>query len=685
MIYFLLLNFLVFISAHSLTKRIFKLNYIYDYILGVFTLFLACVVFSTQLLGLSNILELKWLLILSFFITSIILFVTKNRDSKVIVSDKGFTEVFLGNKVAVFCLAGIVGFGLVKIFINLINPPFGWDSLNYHFTFPVEWLKNKSFLTPPTICDDPTPTYYPINGGIFYFWLIAPFKDVFIADLGQLPFLIICFFAIISLSRKLGISKEFSFYAASLFVIMPNVFKNIEIGYTDIFVVALFLTALNFLYNLHESFTPENITLLGISLGLLLGTKTAGLPYVSLLILFSLYLLYYKRRETSFIKLCLYALVLISLIICFGSFGYIRNFIITGNPLYPFPLKFFGRIIFAGPMPKATYNAHWSSQDFNIVKLLFREGFGPQLVLLIVPAMFLAPILAVKKGLKKYNLIEKFIFVLPIVIYLIFRYSVPQLWVRFLYPFMAVGMITAVYVVYRLNIPRRIIKFLVVISILASIAELSGHTELIVSLVLTVFCFFVIPILLRWFIGRRRLLILSVCAFSGFIIFVLTALRVNYLDNEFKRYISNTVYGKEITQGWDWVNENTKADNIAYSGRPLVFPLYGSKLKNNVYYVSVNSIEPAWLHRFKDARLIWDRDYHNLHNNLAEDINYRGKANILVWKKNLSLRNINYLVVYPLHQTDIFPIEDTWAKNNPNNFKLVFSNSQIHVYKVYHY
>jgi hypothetical protein len=159
----------------------------------------------------------------------------------------------------------------------------------------------------------------------------------------------------------------------------------------------------------------------------------------------------------------------------------------------------------------------------------------------------------------------------------------------------------------------------------------------------------------------------------------------DYTNNEFKRYATKKlrkIYTAELTEGWQWLNENTKRANIAYTGRPLPFPLYGSKLKNNVYYVSVNEVEPAWLHCFPNSELIWNEKYSNMHSVLAEDNNYRGKPSLSAWKKNLKQRNIEYLVVYPLHQINIFPIEDNWAKSNPNIFELLFSNDKIRIYKV---
>ncbi|MFH1269718.1 MAG: hypothetical protein ABIH75_01485, partial [Candidatus Omnitrophota bacterium] len=135
---------------------------------------------------------------------------------------------------------------------------------------------------------------------------------------------------------------------------------------------------------------------------------------------------------------------------------------------------------------------------------------------------------------------------------------------------------------------------------------------------------------------------------------------------------------------WDWLNKNTQGDNIAYTGRPVPFPLYGTNFKNNVYYVSVNKTEPVKLHYFPDSRYNWGYDFLSLHRNLEADGNYRAGADYSAWLNNLIQHNIDYLFIYSLHQTKdiIFPLEDQWARGNASKFNPVFTNQTIHIYRI---
>ena len=111
------------------------------------------------------------------------------------------------------------------------------------------------------------------------------FRDVFLADLGQFPFFILCFVAVFQIAGRVRLSREYSFLAASLFVLIPNFFKQLEIGYVDVMLCAFFLISLNFILLLYENFNMKNLGLCATSLGLLFGTKTIGLAFGAVIFL----------------------------------------------------------------------------------------------------------------------------------------------------------------------------------------------------------------------------------------------------------------------------------------------------------------------------------------------------------------------------------------------------------------
>ena len=683
MIIFLLMNLIAGACAFLVNYRILRFSNFIDSLLSLFILYFSQIILTEIALGIWGRLFIQNLILLNLAIFLVIWFLTRKKESSLSCKiTKEQRAGFFSNKAVLFAASVILAFASVKVIINLVNPPFGWDDLNYHFTFPVEWLKHGNLGNPITISDDPSPSYYPIGGSLFFLWLILPFKSVFLADVGQIPFFILTFLATYSIARKVNLNRESSFYTASLFLIIPNFFKQLQIAYVDVMVAALFLTCLNSLFLLSRDFSLKNLLVWSLSLGLFLSTKTIALPYAALLFLPFIYLsLKNLSRPYLFIP-CVF------IVIAVGGFSYIRNFIETGNLLYPLDLNLFGRHILKGVIDTNAYRAHFRVEDYRLSKLLFHEGLGLQSLLFILPSAFLALPVALIKRRKTLNFNLAYFLVLPILIYLVYRYIIPLANTRYLYPLLGTGMILGFYTMGILGIPRRIINTLAAICVLASIPELAKRQELIVSVILAFLLFFLLPPFIKYIkqrcMIRKRLFIYLPLVFG---ILVLALLEKDYVTNEYPRYITMIKYSgfwPEAARAWNWLNENTQGNNIAYVGRPVPFPLYGANFKNNVYYVSVNKTEPAKIHYFPKSHYYWGYDFRTLHRNLEEKDNYRSDADYSVWLDNLNHRNTDYLFVYSLHQTkDIeFPLEDAWAKANPGKFSPVFTNGTIHIYKI---
>jgi hypothetical protein len=685
MIVFLFISFTVFLTAFLLAYKAFKFSNFIDSLIILFVLCLAQIVAGQLLFGILNALTLNNVIFLNLALLLLAGFTC--RKQKYHLAFPGIKKTLgslLTDRIVILILAVILGFGISKVFINLVNPPFGWDSLNYHFTFAVEWLKHANLNTPITIADDPAPTYYPINGSLVFLWLIWPFKNVFLADLGQLPFFILAFLCVYGISRKIGLEEKLSLFAAGLFLLIPNYFKQLQIAYVDVMVTALFLVCLNFLLLLNENFSAKLTLAYAIGMGLLFGTKTVALPYCVLLTVPFLYMLCKNFKKINTL------IIFLIVVVCLGGFSYLRNFIETGNPLYPLNLKLFGKEIFRGVMDSNIFRAHFKIDDYRIGKLLFHEGLGLQTVIFVFPAAFLALLVSLLKSKGRLKFILIYFLALPFLGYLVYRYVIPLANTRYLYPVLATGMIAGFYLFKIMRIPVRLINFFVVLSILASMPELAKRQELIVSLVLTFSLLFLIPLALKYekktALFRKPAFIIFLAAF--FVSFLWLA-QIYYKRNEFPNYVKMVKYSgfwPDAVKAWAWLNENTHSTNIAYTGRPVPFPLYGSNFKNNVYYVSVNKTEPAKLHYFPGSHYNWGYDFESLHKNLEEKANYRGNADYSAWLNNLLKRNTDYLFIYSLHQTKRteFPIEDKWAAGDPGRFTPVFRNETIRIYAIIH-
>jgi len=681
------LNLIVAITAYLLVSRFFPFKSLADSIMAFAILYISQIIFSELLLVIPGFLRLDLVFILNALFLLVVILMIKyfkvSRINTVYESLKSFISGLSLAKFDIICLSVLIGFMVVKVLVNLFNPPFGWDSLNYHFTFAAEWLKHGNLSIPIVVNDDPFPTYYPINGSLLFLWLMLPFKSAFLADIGQLPFFILSLVAVMGISRSLGLSRKYSFLAACLFGMIPNIFKQLQIGYVDIMVVAMFLTAVNFLLKSSEKFNLNNVFMFCLSLGILIGIKTTALAYSVFILIPFLYLLFTRRDCLLRIKFGYSFMLLVSLSV-FGGFSYFRNFMLTGNPFYPLGVLVMGKTVLGGVIDKATFTARNVSGQYSLAKLLFHEGLGVQTILFIIPGVILAlPANIIKRRKKEF--FSSYIMALPILLYLVYRFILPIPNSRYLYPMLGLGMIAGFFVFHYLKLPIKAIKVFSIISIIASAFECARSLELINSFIFAVFIFITLNLLLsrkklRYSLFSKPVLI----AVTIVLAILLQLIFYDYRKNEYDRYIKNSRYWPDATVAWAWLNDNTYGDNIAYVGRPVPYPLYGTGLKNNVYYVSINSTDPVKLHYFKHSRYRWDSDAENMHKSFQEPNNYRGHADYSVWLGNLQKRKTDFLFIYSLHHTkDIkFPIEGSWASVHPDKFTPVFNNQTVRIYKI---
>ncbi|MBI4708387.1 MAG: hypothetical protein HY761_10775 [Candidatus Omnitrophica bacterium] len=669
-------NFIVGLSGYLVAARFLQIKTQVDFLISVFILYLSQIILTELLLGVFGILNLTNLILFNLLILVFVLILSRSKKARIDLSlFKRAAQDLLNNKVILICVSLIIGFGIVKLFINLIYAPFGWDNLSYHFVFPVEWLKHANLENPITLCDDPSPSYYPINGSLFFLWWMLPLKNVFLADLAQTPFFILAVLSIYSICRKLRLNREFSFYAAALFLITPNVFKQLEIAYVDVMVAGLFLTGLNFLLSLKEDFNWQNLLLWSVSFGLFLGTKTSAVIYGVFLFIYFAYILF--KQKNRFIYLILFLLV--SLVL--GGFSYIKSILLTLNPLYPADIYLFGKNIFKGVVPFSFYRDHWTLDDLNLGKFLFSEGLGGQFLIFVLPAIFLGVPVALIRKAKEINFTLIFILALPLLLIVSFLLFMPQFWVRYLYTFLAAGFIAGFLTVDSLRIPVKVVRVIVIVCFFASAGELSGSWEIAASFILAILTFFLLPKILRIKLNLSRILI-----FFVFCLVVLHLLNSFYDANEYNSYLKNTPFPHEDRQAWKWLNDNTPltGSRIAYAGIPHVLPLYGTHFKNDVSYVSVNKVNPVCLHDFPNGKYYWFKDYMQFHKNLEKEGNYRENPDYNTWLGNLTSDKIDYLVVYSLRMSNknIFPIEDLWANGHADRFQLVFNREKVHIFKV---
>ena len=677
------LNALVIGNALLITKRIFFRVSIADKILICFTLWMAQIIFIVLLLGISSLLTLANLAALACLLSLLILFILRKKKDHPFFPQRYFINEALlklsRHKLLALSASITAGFSLVKIFYNLINPPFLWGSLIYHYNFPANWLKNGNLINPPLVFGNPGLQYIAMNAEFLFFWFMAPLRNAFMADLTSCIFYFFAIIACYSIMRKLGASREIALLSGILFSLTPQYFKHLLYNGNDIIVAALVLIALNFTLGLREKFSLKNIVLAGVSAGLMLGAKsTATLWLLALIPLVIIYMIG-NYRNLRILKFMLFGLLFIALILAFGGFTYIRNAMETGNPLYPVEYNLFN-ITLKGPVDYMDYYDNINLRTLNLGEILFHQSLGLHFVVLAFPAFFLSLPMCLIRTRFRFPLDISYILALPLIMIILFYTKSPFHTPSYAYHFVALGTIVGIYALAKIGVSIKVLKGFIFVLILAAVAELTGHKELVYSLVLSGIIFAAIGVVKnkRLWPYYKRFSTLGVMA----IFLILIPLESYYEKTKYEKYSSVFHWEKDLTNSWKWIYEKSLdvPKNIAYAGSAPVFPLFGARLKNNVYCVSVNDKEP-YLTNFKK--------YYHLHESFQEWIDLMGqdgclreKADFETWIKNLRSKDTDLLFIMYTDDFKSLPIEDEWARAHHEIFRPVLANIRARIYEI---
>ena len=238
-------------------------------------------------------------------------------------------------------LLGAVGIALAaEFYVGLARPPLNGDDLGYHLPFAVTWLQTGNlFATHAPFW------FYPGASELLVFWLLAPFRNDLFISLQNWPFLALALVAIYTLARRAGLSIAWGIYAALFFLGIRALHFQLNSQNNDVVLAALFLAAVSMLLVYDRTHIVGSLALVGSAMGLMMGVKYNGAYYVALLLV--TYVLLVARRQplSQTVK---HLLLMIAIAGVLGSFWYVRNWMIAGNPLTPLRIQFAGRVLFPG-------------------------------------------------------------------------------------------------------------------------------------------------------------------------------------------------------------------------------------------------------------------------------------------------------------------------------------------------
>jgi hypothetical protein len=298
-------------------------------------LYFSQITFTLLLLGvvLKNLSSVSIIILNSAISLSLLLVFTLKKYSWKALSDfynrcRGSCSYLLKAKdVFLYILISLFFFQVVLLLIKIyFLPPHVWDVFAYHLHPVVEWFQNGMI---PASIDTPVLRLNrnPMGVKLLHFWIVRFFGDITWIEVPQFVYGLMTVLTSYALMLKMNITKTSALkYALSIYFIPLILLESRTCQDHLALTGALLMSAFYFIAVFFEKKGPH-IFFLGLSIGLVLGTKISG-PHI--IIVFFLALLLAKGFKLSsildFIKKNTRQSVLgIIAVFALGGFWYFKN------------------------------------------------------------------------------------------------------------------------------------------------------------------------------------------------------------------------------------------------------------------------------------------------------------------------------------------------------------------------
>ena len=245
--------------------------------------------------------------------------------------------------------AGAVALYLLATLAKLATvPALGVDPLNFHLPSIARWLQTGSIWQIDQFLPGQAQGNYPANGNLFQLAAILPWLGDFLIRFVNLPLIAIAGLALVVAGRELGASlSTAALTAATALAIPASTLYVVNTVTPDPFMVATFAAGLAFLVRHARTAAVSDLVLAGIGLGLAFGSRWYGVSCVVALLVAWLVCRLAGERDWRSVIADFGRLA--GVVALGGGFWLIRNWIESGNPLFPVEVDLLGISLFDAP------------------------------------------------------------------------------------------------------------------------------------------------------------------------------------------------------------------------------------------------------------------------------------------------------------------------------------------------
>ena len=311
-----------------------------DLILVNFLLVCANIILTFEITSLLNGLALPWLFLgiqalwaaASFIVFRLIKSPPVHSHGELIKGSlQGLAEFFRRNKgFAAFFVVVLIAY-LCLAALSIYFPQNTSDSLYNHLSRIGHWLQQGSLK--PYESFTIYGIIYPYNNSLLMMWFILFTHSDRLVGLIQWIAALILSHSIYGISTELKFTKKQAAFSALIFLTFPIIIFESMTAQNDILAATFFLSAVYLFIHGYEQSSNLCILFSAVSIALAIGTKQYVLfaaPGFLLLYFYFLTRKEFANRKKMAVNFILYIFIFTILL---GSYNYIQNMIIYGNPI----------------------------------------------------------------------------------------------------------------------------------------------------------------------------------------------------------------------------------------------------------------------------------------------------------------------------------------------------------------
>jgi hypothetical protein len=600
------------------------------------------------------------------------------------------------------------------------------DGPIYHLYFAARWWKAGRLILVAAPFGENAATYFPANGDLWFTWLMASWGGDRLAKIGQAPFLVLAALAAFGCARLVGAGRSASLVATCWFVSStPLLLFSFEPNVDTIFVAGYLLAAYFFLRFARGEGDFSALVLGALAAGAALGTKAVGVVFIPPLIalVIGAILVQSGPARTKVVR----ALVIALFPLVSGSYWFIRNGLLTGNPLYPLEIRVLGRTLLSGwygPEAMRTSPYYLPLADWRSLVDILLAVLDPRLVPLWIVSLTAGWTMkgSTPPATRRWAAVFALMAVLNVVLYWVcIPYRTQQ---RFMLQALGLAVVPLATTLDRRRWLRAAAVLLVGLHLLTpetwpfatrdqdvpwdltrSIPNAVGST---VPLFSRIELAFRAPESQRTTVGLSSLAatglvaVLMVWAWSWrsaprnrsmrrtvfAIVATATFLALGFLDlwlgpGGFDSRFRFFPPFPDFYRGWLQLDawSGPTGSRVAYAGTNIPYYLLANGLRNEVRYINIDRHRAWLLHDYhREARALGRGNWPNSRPGWD-----RIQPDFPAWLDNLAAERIELLVVTRVNpaegihnaaDAENFPIERQWAESHPERFKPLYGQSE---------